>query len=162
MKRSFPRLAAAVILTLLCVAASAEPIDPYSRSQMGRSGTPPNTSPDANDRATERPYLDACLSGQTTTCQQLEALAAQIKALQTQLKQVSSQIEPVLKRAPFCQSNTVSANGLGATDSCAPYNCNPVSGTCHERCRSVDDCSPPNICTPSGECETLAAANAGH
>lgn len=42
---------------------------------------------------------------------------------------------------------------------CAPYRCDPASGSCRSACRSIDDCADPNLCDTSGHCGPAPAAS---
>ena len=39
------------------------------------------------------------------------------------------------------------------TTDCAPFKCDPLSGTCKESCTSVRDCPSGYVCTLEGACE---------
>jgi len=158
MKVAFPRLGVwltAAVFGVIVVAASAQPTGRTYRPEAGPEQSSTGSPTNDRDRFGPAEASQVCLSG-PATCAQIEALSNQVKALQSKLNQMSSQIEPVLQRQNiYCQTPTVSANGLGATDSCLPYRCNQVSGLCHDVCRSVDDCAPPNICDLSYHCSPL-------
>jgi hypothetical protein len=87
-------------------------------------------------------------------CQEIQMLSGQVKVLKTRVDQLTSQMQPILRRASvFCQSSHVSANGAGDTRDCGAYLCDPVVGTCLQRCSSVNDCTPPYVCNEANQCE---------
>ena len=171
--RAFAGTLLVALLALSVGGASPRPYDRHSDAPLnqpppssgdavggGRFGgsppPPPSGGPAAGDRLGDAPEVLACVPGEGPTCAQLDALSSEVRTLRSRLSQVSQRLDYLTKKADvFCQSPTMSANGLGATDSCSPYNCDQVSGRCRDMCRSVDDCAPGFICGLDRMCETL-------
>ena len=52
-----------------------------------------------------------------------------------------------------CTEPTVSSNGLGVSEECAPYTCNGVDGRCRQFCATSDSCAPGFVCdVGAGKC----------
>ncbi len=58
----------------------------------------------------------------------------------------------------YCADTSTSRNTAGASESCGPYACNPVSGLCKVRCAVSTDCATGTSCDDrDGVCKTQQA-----
>ncbi len=64
-----------------------------------------------------------------------------------------------------CLNDHTALTVSGETRDCGAYACDPAAGACHTACVTVDDCSDPHVCDPSGVCtappDTASALTAG-
>ncbi len=64
-------------------------------------------------------------------------------------------------RTETCESASVSRAASGATQSCAPFACDPRAGTCRVVCASSSECSTGFSCTAGGTCASVTSSQAG-
>lgn len=58
----------------------------------------------------------------------------------------------------YCSDASTSRNTAGASESCAPFACDAVSGLCKDRCAASADCATGTSCDPrDGRCKTQQA-----
>src|SRR5262249_55512774 len=147
-------------LAWLVATASGEPLGRQLHPARGGQPEAPASDSSLADRA-DAPPLEAnvCLAD-TPECRSIRALSSKAAALQSSVAAPRQQIDTrrrqmrqlAARASTVCRSDSVSANGAGDTDDCGFYRCNPVVGLCRQSCRSVDDCSQPNVCDQSDHC----------
>lgn len=80
-------------------------------------------------------------------------LKEQVTSLKQQVESLTRNIEQMRQDKPFCKTQNMSANKAGATRDCTPYACDPVPGTCLNRCATTLDCAGGAVCdVPAGLC----------
>ena len=157
---------ATVIATVLAIAGMPDlsPAQPASTNQKPIRGGPVSAQKNSSSVAfpqmsTEPATLPSSVTGCASTdlsCLKLFALSLQVEGLKSQLTQIQNQLAPILGRANVsCSGQSISRNGLGVSENCAPYICTNETGLCRETCRSVSDCSTGNACAPNFRCVPL-------
>jgi FG-GAP repeat len=51
-----------------------------------------------------------------------------------------------------CLNDHTAQSATGQTQNCGTYGCNQATEKCNTTCATVDDCSSPNVCDPTGAC----------
>jgi membrane-associated HD superfamily phosphohydrolase len=120
---------------------------PPAAVQMQSPATQPNVA------MTPEMEIDALKKKIVKLQDQNKQLTDQNKQLTDQNSKLSQQISEMTKKGgsqvkAYCESQSLSKNTAGATNSCASsgYNCEPVSGLCYNQCTSSDHCVPGWVC----------------
>ena len=107
---------------------------------------PPVASPPGSDKAvavqTEEMQIEALKKD-------VDGLKRNVDGLNRRIGSLESQLANMAQRTNFsCKSQTVSVNGAGVEQNCAPYRCQPIDGRCGlATCRSVNDCADGWVCS---------------